>query len=72
MFCLFNRIVSLQIEAAAEKAAEKAAAEKAAAEKAAAEKQKEIDDAKGLTSYYPIKGTHWVLVATYVILSVIF
>ena len=35
-------------------AAEKAAAEKAAAEKAAAEKQKEIDDAKGLTSYYPI------------------
>ncbi|MGQ1513350.1 histone H1-like repetitive region-containing protein (plasmid) [Acinetobacter baumannii] len=42
-------------KAAAEKAAaEKAAAEKAAAEKAAAEKQKEIDDAKGLTSYYPI------------------
>ena len=42
-------------QTAAEKAAaEKAAAEKAAAEKAAAEKQKEIDDAKGLTSYYPI------------------
>ena len=45
--------------AAAQKAldnlvAEKLAAEKAAAEKAAAEKQKEIDDAKGLTSYYPI------------------